>query len=144
MYILLLFIILIVASVNFAVSLHFGVIFQMLARDNCFFILLGAIITFYIVIQMKPRAVGWINQLATYVFPVYIIHYVLLYYIVYIPINFHHFLFLEVWMNAFIITMVAMIMEYIRRCLFSSAFNELLIKELMMVERIKSNLIKRL
>lgn len=130
-------IILIVAGIDFIVSQHFDITFQMLARDNCILILLGAIIVFCLVLQMKPRSVRWINQLATYVFPIYIIHYVLLYHIVYIPMDTYSMLYLMVWINAIVVAVVAVMMEFIRRKFFSNVFNKLLRAELMIIEKIK-------
>ena len=82
---ILLLIIVIITGVDFTVTYLLKTPFQMLARDNSIFILLGAMTLFSMVMSMKPITVGLVNELASYVFPIYINHGVLLLRLAYIP-----------------------------------------------------------
>lgn len=130
-------VLLLVAAVGFAVSSLTGTTYQPLARDNSIFMLAGAVITFCLVVQMKPRTVGWVNHLATYVFPIYIIHQSLFKGYAYIPPAAHYVLWLMVWLNAVALSVVSAGMEWGRRRLLSGLFGWVQQKELVFLEKIK-------
>lgn len=130
-------VLLLVAAVGFAVSSLTGTTYQPLARDNSIFMLAGAVITFCLVVQMKPRTVGWVNHLATYVFPIYIIHQSLFKGYAYIPPAAHYVLWLMVWLNAVALSVVSAGMEWDRRRLLSGLFGWVQQKELVFLEKIK-------
>lgn len=134
----LLLIIVIVTSVDFAVSYRFGISFQMLARDNSIFILTGAIIVFTMVMTMKPRTIAWVNSLGSYVFPIYLIQGTLHHRLIYTPGSTHSILYLMVWVNTVMITTGAIVMEFVRRKLLGRLFCCLLKKEMMIIKKIKS------
>ncbi len=128
-------ILLFVAAVGFAVSCLVGTTYQPLARDNSIFMLVGAVITFCLVVQMKPRTVGWVNRLATYVFPIYIIHQSLLKGYTYIPPAAHCVLWLMVWLNAVALFVVSVGLEWIRSRLLSRLFGWVQQKELTFLKK---------
>lgn len=86
---------------------------------------------------MKPRTVGWVNHLATYVFPIYIIHQSLFKGYAYIPPAAHYVLWLMVWLNAVALSVVSAGMEWGRRRLLSGLFGWVQQKELVFLEKIK-------
>lgn len=140
---ILLLTILIVTGVDFAITYRFGIPFQMLARDNSFFILLGAIIVFTMVMAMRPRTVSWVNEIASYVFPIYVIHGSLLHRLTFIPDNMHNILYLMVWANAISIALMAIVLEYVRRKLLTPVFNLLLQKETSLLVFVKTKLLPK-
>lgn len=141
---ILLIVILIIASVDLTITLHFNSPFQMLARDNCILVLLGAITVFTMVMLMKPRIVGWVNKLASYVFPIYVMHGALMSRLAYIPGTMTQVLYMIVWLNAIGISMIAIVMEVIRRLLLNKQFNWILHKEMEIVEKAQSYVSSRL
>lgn len=132
----LLLILLFVAAVGFGVSCLAGTTYQPLARDNSIFMLSGAVIAFCTVVQLKPRTVGWINRLATYVFPIYIIHLSLFEGYTYIPQSLHCVLWLMVWLNAVALSAVSAGLEWSRRRLLSGLFAWVQRKELTVITKL--------
>lgn len=133
-------VIMVITVMDLAVTLKAGTLFQMLARDNCILILLGAITVFTIVMKLKPHTMGWLNHLASYVFPVYVIHGALLTRLVYVPENTYSILYLMVWANTITITMTAIVMESVRRMFLNKPFLWLLGQELKAVETVKKKI----
>lgn len=137
--VILLSVILIISGVDFFVSLRINFLFQMLARDNSFLILLAAVTLFTMVMQMKPRTITWVNHLASYVFPIYVIHGVLVLRTVFIPERMYSLLYLMIWLNAIIISLEAIALEFVRRLLICRLFDGLLRNELAMINMIRNN-----
>lgn len=135
-----LLIILMITGIDFVVSWRNGVPFQMLARDNCVLVLLGAVIVFMMVMQMKPHYVGWVNQLASYVFPIYVIQSVL-HERAFFPEEANVMLYMIVWLNAIAISIAALLMEYIRRLLLGKPFAWITRIEGKIITAIKNNVI---
>ena len=113
----------------------------MLARDNSILILLGAVIVFTMVMRIRPCTVVWINQLASYVFPIYVMHGALMSRMIYIPETLNQMLYLMVWLNAISISMIAIVLEFIRRKLLNKPFGWLLKLEMRIIKKVRDRLL---
>jgi len=121
--------------INLAVTLASGTLFQKMSRDNSIFTLLEAVAVLCTILQMKPRTIKWVNNLASYVFPIYVIHYALIPRLVIIPDSTHNILYLMIWANAISISLISIGLELIRRLIFKKSFSLLIQLEVKLTNR---------
>lgn len=124
--------------INLAVTLYTGVFWGMMSRDNSIMTLVGAISLLGIVLNIRPRSVRWINTLAGYVFPIYVIHYAFFPRYIYMPFSNTIPMYLMVWVNALYLSAISIILECLRRLLLAKPFEWCVRKEEMLVERLFS------
>lgn len=129
-----------IAMIDFIVEFKLESHFQMLSRDNSLLILLGSTTVFTMVMQIRPRTVIWINTLANYVFPIYVIQGVL-YKHALVPEEMSSILYVMVWLNSIAITLIALFMEFLRRLLLNKLFDWLMTKELLIIEKAKNHIL---
>jgi len=125
-------------SINLAVTLYTGELFGMMSRDNSVLTLTGAISVLGMVLKINPRSVNWINVLAGYVFPIYVIHYAFLPHYIFMPYTDTLSMYLMVWFNAVYLSVISIILEYVRRLLLAKPFAWLVKREVELVNRIVS------
>ena len=140
--VLLAVVVVMVTVFDFILSVYTGTLFQLFARDNSIFMLLGAIALFCCAAQLKPCSIPWINQLAGYVFPIYVIHVSLLPLAPALPASAHDVLYLVVWAFTIGLSLLAIVLELLRRGLLTKAFNGLLEAELSLSHRISKTMLK--
>ena len=127
----------IITVIDFIVTIKTGILFQRLARDNSILIIISSVTLFMLVIQRKPRNVAWINSLASFVFPIYIIHGSIMSRLIYNNENTTYLLYMMVWMKTLYISIIAIALEALRRIVLTKPFNMLLKTELYLVSKIR-------
>lgn len=126
--------------INLSLTFVSGVLFQKLSRDNSIFTLFEAVAVLCMVLQMEPHTSRRINNMAGYVFPIYVIHSALIPRFIHIPESTHSFLYPMIWANALTISLICVGLEFVRRLILDKPFRLLVNKEIRLTEMITQHL----